>query len=157
MNKAHAAVIGGILGIGLFAGVAMSNIPSGESETPLPACATEDSDNCYWDADTQGNEQGTDSVVITPTEAPIDPPIEIPLDESGYPTEGMPEDFDPETDSTAPIEGPYEGQWDEDPGEGYLLCGPDAAPATDYNPVWGYWAYCEPALVNEDGTLWEGR
>lgn len=30
----------------------------------LPPCATEDSNNCYWDADTMGNGIGTDSIVI---------------------------------------------------------------------------------------------
>ncbi len=29
-----------------------------ETEAPLPPCATEDSDNCYWDADTMGNGEG---------------------------------------------------------------------------------------------------
>lgn len=96
----------------------------------LPACETEDSTGCYWDADVQGNQQGTD--IVTQPE---------------YPTEGMPEDFDPETDSTAPIQVPYEGQWDEVP-EGTLVCGEDAMPAIDYNEVWGWWAYCEPALID---------
>lgn len=30
----------------------------------LPACATEDSDNCYWDAEEQGNGQGRSFTVI---------------------------------------------------------------------------------------------
>lgn len=30
----------------------------------LPACATEDSDNCYWDAQTMGNGQGRSFYVI---------------------------------------------------------------------------------------------
>jgi hypothetical protein len=31
----------------------------------LPPCPTEDSDNCYWDAQTMGNGEGTDVVVIS--------------------------------------------------------------------------------------------
>lgn len=33
---------------------------------------------------------------------------------------------------------------------GVLICGPDAKPAIDYNEHtgWGWWAYCEPALVD---------
>lgn len=31
---------------------------------PLPACATEDSDNCYWDATTQGNGTGLSFTVV---------------------------------------------------------------------------------------------
>ena len=30
----------------------------------LPPCATEDSDNCYWDASTRGNGKGSSFVVI---------------------------------------------------------------------------------------------
>ena len=36
----------------------------------LPPCQTEDSDNCYWDADTMGNGQGHDSIVITELPVP---------------------------------------------------------------------------------------
>jgi hypothetical protein len=32
----------------------------------LPPCETEDSINCYWDADVQGNGQGQDLVNTTP-------------------------------------------------------------------------------------------
>lgn len=34
--------------------------------------------------------------------------------------------------------------------EGVLICGPGAKPALDYNEHtgWGWWAYCEPALVD---------
>lgn len=33
---------------------------------------------------------------------------------------------------------------------GVLICGPGAKPAIDYNEHtgWGWWAYCEPALVD---------
>lgn len=34
----------------------------------LPPCATEDSTNCYWDAQTQGNGQGTDLVYLEVTQ-----------------------------------------------------------------------------------------
>lgn len=151
MNKyALTAIAGAAAGITLAGCLGFALAGSNQPEEPkvdtpaveieLPPCPTEDSEGCYWDAKTMGNKQGTD-VVTLPEE---------------YPTEGMPEDFDPETDSTPPVEGEYEGQWDEDPGEGYLLCGKDAAPALDYNEVWGWWAYCEPAMVNEDGSLWQG-
>lgn len=30
----------------------------------LPPCETEDSNNCYWDADTMGNGEGHDSIVV---------------------------------------------------------------------------------------------
>lgn len=141
INKyALTALAGSILGITLvgclgFAGAedeidpvketGVIEVQPAEAEKELPACPTEDSENCYWDAQTMGNEQGEDVVTIT------DDPVQ-------------------------PVEMPYEGQWDEVP-EGTLICGKDAAPALDYNEVWGWWAYCEPAMVNEDGTLWEGR
>lgn len=32
----------------------------------LPSCQSEDSDNCYWDAQTMGNGTGNDSVVLVP-------------------------------------------------------------------------------------------
>ncbi len=78
-----------------------------------------------------------------PEEVPAQPaPVEqAPIVEE-YPTEGMPEGFDPETDSTAPVEAPYEGQWDTVP-EGVLACGPEGTLVMDYNEVWGEWAYCE--------------
>lgn len=31
---------------------------------------------------------------------------------------------------------------------GTLKCGESAKPAIDYHPDWGWWAYCEPALVD---------
>lgn len=51
----------------------------------------------------------------------------------------------------AEVEAQYPGM---DFGE--LICGKDAAPAIDYNEEWGWWAYCEPAMVTEEGTLWKG-
>lgn len=153
LTTAAALILGAGLGVATMACIAATDAPETPdqpglivteqpAETPLPElppCPTEDSTGCYWDADVQGNQAGTD--VVTQPE---------------YPTEGMPEDFDPETDSTAPIEVPYDGRWDTVPGD-VLACGPDAAPAIDYNDVWGWWAYCEPAMLNDDGTLWDGR
>ena len=37
-----------------------------DSTRTIPPCATEDSNNCYWDADTMGNGTGHDSVVLVP-------------------------------------------------------------------------------------------
>lgn len=53
-------VVGGIFGL-TFWGL---NIASEEPQSTLPACATEDSDNCRWDADTQGNGIGRSFVVV---------------------------------------------------------------------------------------------
>lgn len=134
------AMLGGTVGALVLVGVAMSQPPVDEptptpivteeprpAEVPLPEelplCPTEDSVDCYWDADKQGNQLGTD-VVNPPEPAPVDP--EAPV---------------------APVEMPYEGQWDEIP-DGTLICGEGAKPAIDYNEVWGWWAYCEPALVD---------
>ncbi len=48
------------LGLGIALGVAYdSPIP-----TVVPVCATEDSDNCHWDATTQGNGTGRSFTVI---------------------------------------------------------------------------------------------
>lgn len=33
---------------------------------PLEPCPTEDSTQCYWDADTMGNGRGNDLVTVTP-------------------------------------------------------------------------------------------
>ena len=38
----------------------------------LPACATEDSANCYWDASTQGNGLGTSFVDVLGTAYPTE-------------------------------------------------------------------------------------
>lgn len=65
-----AGLFGAALGLGLLAGVILSQTWFPPVAEPLPACPTEDSDNCYWDADTQGNGQGNDSVVIVPEELP---------------------------------------------------------------------------------------
>ena len=33
-------------------------------ERAMPACATEDSDNCFWDAETMGNGEGRSFIVV---------------------------------------------------------------------------------------------
>lgn len=60
MKKAIAIICGTILGSMLITGVAL--------EQRIPACPTEDSDNCYWDAKLMGDGNGrsftvTDGVV----------------------------------------------------------------------------------------------
>lgn len=53
--------------LGGFAfGVLVAAPADAPKDDRLPACVTEDQDNCYWDAQTMGNGQGTDSVVIVP-------------------------------------------------------------------------------------------
>ena len=59
-------MIGFIFGILACVALASLNGYTAESvRTSIPACATEDSDNCYWDGETMGNRQGHDSVVLT--------------------------------------------------------------------------------------------
>lgn len=77
------AMLGGTVGALVLVGVAMSQPPVDEptptpivteeprpAEVPLPEelplCPTEDSVDCYWDADKQGNQLGTD--VVNPPE-----------------------------------------------------------------------------------------
>lgn len=42
----------------------ISGMVSGNEAPQLPPCQTEDSDNCYWDADTMGNGTGKSFTVI---------------------------------------------------------------------------------------------
>jgi hypothetical protein len=50
-----AAALSGLLGLGVaVAAATMAADPRGG----LPACVTEDSSDCYWDADTRGNGEG---------------------------------------------------------------------------------------------------
>jgi len=58
-------IIGLVVGA-LCAGMGVwgANIGFDHLEDRLPPCQTEDSNNCYWDAQTMGNGQGHDSVVI---------------------------------------------------------------------------------------------
>ena len=97
-----------------------------ESTLSLPPCPTEDSDGCYWDADTMGNGTGTD-VVTPPAPAPAPAPV----------TKRAPRPADTER-ATGPVT-----EYDE----GVLFCGVNAKPALDMDPYGNWWAYCEPALV----------
>lgn len=58
--------VGLVIVVGL--GVLGTIIVTSEAREPLPpalpACATEDSDNCWWDATEQGNGEGLSFVVI---------------------------------------------------------------------------------------------
>ena len=111
----------------------------------LPPCVTEDSDGCYWDASEQGNGVGHDVVnapVIMPIVAP--PVTPEPITESTQVDQPPADDF-------APAGGPR-----EDYDLGVLDCGINAAPAIDQDEYGNWWAYCEPAMVNDDGTLWTG-
>lgn len=68
--KTWATALGGsLLAVLLLVGVACAQDYPEPAEPSLTPCATEDSDNCYWDADTMGNKRGNDSVVI-PEELP---------------------------------------------------------------------------------------
>lgn len=59
-------IIGFVIGVMCYGmGVWGASIALEKQADRLPPCATEDSDNCYWDADTMGNGQGHDSVVVT--------------------------------------------------------------------------------------------
>ena len=59
-----AAILASIIAIGTL--LIVTGHGDGHSMT-LPPCPTEDSDNCYWDADTMGNGIGTDFIVIDGT------------------------------------------------------------------------------------------
>lgn len=47
-----------------LATVLMNNPPLDAAPIELPPCATEDSDNCWWDAARDGNGEGRSFVVI---------------------------------------------------------------------------------------------
>lgn len=58
-------IIGGIFGILLCIALnSLNGYTAQNMRYAIPPCATEDSDNCYWDADTMGNGTGHDSVVL---------------------------------------------------------------------------------------------
>jgi hypothetical protein len=111
--------------------------------TNLPPCATEDSDNCYWDAQTMGDGAGKDSVVVAPQPATAQSSTEGPATTwvqpctdwlADHPIDGVP-------CKGEPIEWPFSNAET-------LVCGENAKPAIDYSPSdAGWWAYCEPALV----------
>ena len=60
----HAALCALALAVGFIVGSLVSGLASDAMTPALPPCATEDSSQCYWDADTMGNGQGED--VVTP-------------------------------------------------------------------------------------------
>lgn len=90
----------------------------------LPACETEDSTGCYWDADVQGNQSGVDIVTQPEAPAPTAAPIETPAPQEA--TSGARQDYD----------------------LGILDCGVNAKPAIDQDEFGNWWAYCEPALID---------
>ena len=48
----------------MMAGLVWIAVEADNRTEGLPACATEDSDNCYWDAEVQGNGEGQSFIVI---------------------------------------------------------------------------------------------
>lgn len=113
-------------------------VPDSPSESPLPPCPTEDSEGCYWDASEHGNGEGVD-VVAPPAAEPdtTEPEVVTPAPE---PVTEQPEPVTPWAQPTPPADWPFTT------GE-TLVCGHDAKPALDYREDVGWWAYCEPALV----------
>ena len=82
MNKTAIALGCCLAGIAITGGIVLSantpeghEVPVGTSNGPvegdtiylLTPCEQEDSDNCYWDAEVQGNGQGRSFVVIDGT------------------------------------------------------------------------------------------
>lgn len=148
MRTSLALLTGGMLSLAVASCIALAAVPHAD-DTTLPPCPTEDSDNCYWDADTMGNGQGTDSVVVIPTESP-----EIVPATPAEPVVPLPVEL-PATDSDPVVdEVPVKDGARQDYDLGVLECGVNAAPAVDQDEYGNWWAYCEPALVNDDGTLW---
>lgn len=73
IKNSRKEIVAAVILIGSFAvllGIAANEYPdlppltkvSESTPGSLPPCAEEDSDNCYWDADTMGNGQGDDIV-----------------------------------------------------------------------------------------------
>lgn len=115
----------------------------------LPPCPTEDSDNCYWDAQTMGNGEGqsfvtqdgeTTYVDEQPT-ADDEPWVREPVEPWVQPCTSWLADNHIDLPCTGePVDWPFSNAET-------LVCGPDAKPAIDFREDVGYWAYCEPALV----------
>jgi len=115
------------------------------------------------DADTVPKDQDTVTVAPVETIAPAPEVVEAP------PVVAVPEPVEtvapvptpaetispvpetPECEDAAVACGPV-ATWDD----GRLICGTNAAPAIDQDRYGNWWAYCEPAMVNDDGTLWQG-
>lgn len=127
--------------------IEQSAAPVQNSETDwtqgLPPCAQEDSDNCYWDAANMGNGKGKSFVTIDGTTTYEDGTV-VTWDEPA--TEPW---VQPCTSYIADHGGICKGEpidWPYSNAE-TLVCGHDAKPALDYREDVGWWAYCEPALV----------
>lgn len=63
-RRVHALLCALALAGGLITGSIVSGLVHDLTTPDLPPCATEDSEGCYWDADTMGNGLGED--VVTP-------------------------------------------------------------------------------------------
>lgn len=148
---ATAFLAGGLITLG----IAATGTPP---EAPPVLCATEDSVDCYWDADTQGNGEGNDVdngvPVIEEEPTPEDVVIVTPTEEEVVEeAPAVEEEVTPEAEQSAPIvevQAPTAPdplvmtQWETDT----LDCGVNAKPAIDQDPHGNWWAYCEPALVD---------
>lgn len=64
MRHASGGVIFALVGLLVFGGVGAWRVATDQGVTQLPACPTEDSDNCHWDAHRQGNRTGQSFDVI---------------------------------------------------------------------------------------------
>lgn len=164
MNKKMTATmlaLGMALGMSLTACLAASTEPTGE----LPPCATEDSTNCVWDAETQGNGQGTSFIDIDGTTYPLEDEqtVEDEVQTLEEVTEEVTGAKEPNREPKAKVKKAEakKDRWaprpkDEDRATGpvkdhdenVLFCGVGAKPAMDQDPYGNWWAYCEPALVD---------
>lgn len=112
-----------------------------EEEGPIPTCTDAI-------ADAGGICQGVPEWEATPT-----PTVEVAPPPAPVTIQAPAEEGDDPAPATEP-EGPLV-EWHA-MDEGPLICGPNAKPALDFNEHtgWGWWAYCEPALVpSEEGPL----
>lgn len=60
-----AAFLVGLAAASGYGAPSHSEVNASNAAHSLPACATEDSDNCYWDAATRSNGQGHSFFVIS--------------------------------------------------------------------------------------------
>ena len=148
-RKLAFAVIGGAIGgIALVGCIAATTTPD---ETPekvvivAPDVVTPTPTSTPAPIEIAEPETFGDDVPATPT-APVTeeskPAVTVPVGPTWAP---RPKDTDR---ATGPV---------KDYDEGVLFCGVGAAPAIDQDPYGNWWAYCEPAMVNDDGTLWTGN
>lgn len=140
------------LGILLVSGVSAACTPN--QENPLPPCAAEDSNNCFWDADARSNGNGLDFVTIDDKVyyaedeviVPAAPVLKDPVTPAPKPTfipAPSPSPTAEPVSTTPSLDGP-KIDWDL----GTLECGIHAKPAIDQDGYGNWWAYCEPALVD---------